>query len=112
MQFVHDDPGFVVCISGRIGGSDLPDLRQALLFAIELGTGDLVLDIDGVSVAEVTVLGLMIEGHRRAERAGRRLVLHNVPPDLDRLLRRTKLGRMLYREESQARLPLTQQQPA
>lgn len=96
MQISVDDPGVRLRITGRIAGRDLPDARQQVLAAVDSGCGELLLDVTGVVVTERAVLGLLLEAHRRAERQGRVFVLANVPPELDRLLRRTRLGRVLH----------------
>ncbi|MGP4089873.1 hypothetical protein ACTWQJ_36350, partial [Streptomyces sp. KR55] len=43
----------------------------------------------------VTGLGVIMGAHRRAGRCGRRLVLRDVPPQMQRLLVATRLHRVL-----------------
>lgn len=97
MEFDQPLPGKRLRISGRVRIADIPDMRAPLLASVDLGTGDLELDVAGVVVTDLAVLGLLLELHRRAGRRGRRLLLDNVPGDLDRLLRRSGVDRILNR---------------
>jgi anti-anti-sigma factor len=88
-------PGAYVALAGRLHAPTVPDVRAALQSAIDEGAGDLVIDLAGVELLDATGLGVLVGAHRRAERAGRRLVLRRVPPRLDRLLLATRLHRVL-----------------
>lgn len=83
-------------IVGRFTHCGVADARAELLDAVNSGAGDLEVDLDGVAVTDRTVLGLLLEVHHRAERSERRLVLVNVSADVDRLLRRCGLARVLH----------------
>lgn len=63
--------------------------------AVDEGRGDLVIDLSGLESWDATGLGVIVGTHRRAGRSGRRLVLRNVPPQLQRLLVATRLHRVL-----------------
>jgi len=88
-------PGAVMSLTGRLGAATVADVRIALAEAIERGSGDLVLELSGVELVDATGLGVLVGTHRRADRAGRRLVLRGVPERIDRLLFATRLHRVL-----------------
>ena len=88
-------PGMLVALSGRLSAATVADVRQALTDAISAGVGDLVVDLARTELVDATGLGLLVGTHRRADRAGRRLVLRSVPERIDRLLTATKLHRVL-----------------
>ena len=92
---VEEDPGRLVRLRGRLDVHSVPDIREALHRAVDGGTGDLHADLDGVHIADATGLGVLVGAHRRAQRRGRRLVLEDVPAPVLRLLRVTKLHRVL-----------------
>src|SRR5437588_7139154 len=68
-------PGAYVALSGRLGATTVADVRTVLADAVERGVGDLVVDLRGVVLVDATGLGVLVGTHRRADRAGRRLVL-------------------------------------
>jgi anti-anti-sigma factor len=88
-------PGCLLALHGRLSGTSVGDVRTALADAIEIGVDDIVIDMSGVELMDATGLGVLVGSHRRAERMGRRLVLHNVPQRIDRLLLATRLHRVL-----------------
>lgn len=92
--------GVLLALSGRLGATTVADVRNALAHAIERGTGDLVVDLHGVELVDATGLGVLVGAHRRADRAGRRLVVRNVPERIDRLLVATRLHRVLCIDRS------------
>lgn len=98
MHVVTDNGFEQVTIEGRLDVHSVPDVRTALHEAIDRGRGDLVVDLSDVEVSDATGLGVLIGAHRRARRAGRRMVLHGVPPRLSRLLLATRLHRVLVVE--------------
>jgi len=87
--------GQVVHLSGRLDVHTVPDVRAALHAALDAGSGDLVAHLAGAVVADATGLGVLVGAHRRAQRLGRRLVLDDVPLPVLRLLRATRLHRVL-----------------
>ena len=89
-------PGATVALSGRLGATTVADVRKALADAIELGAGDLVVDLHEVDLVDATGLGVLVGAHRRADRVGRRLVLRRIPERIDRLLVATRLHRVLF----------------
>jgi len=88
-------PGALVALSGRLGATTVADVRAVLADAVERGVGDLVVDLRGVVLVDATGLGVLVGTHRRADRAGRRLVLQMIPDRIDRLLVATRLHRVL-----------------
>lgn len=93
IEVVH--PGCLIALRGRLSSSSVGDVRTALSDAIEAGVDDMIVDMSGVELMDATGLGVLVGCHRRAERAGRRLVLHNVPERIERLLLATRLHRVL-----------------
>ena len=88
-------PGCAVALSGRLGAATVADVRAVLTDAVDGGVGDLLVDLAGVELVDATGLGVLVGTHRRADRAGRRLVLTSVPPRIERLLLATRLHRVL-----------------
>ena len=88
-------PGCAVALSGRLGAATVADVRAALTEAVDAGVGDLLVDLAGVELVDATGLGVLVGTHRRADRAGRRLVLTSVTPRIERLLLATRLHRVL-----------------
>lgn len=84
-----------LALLGRLDVRAAADARLALAAAVDDGSGDLVLDLAAVEAVDTTGLGVLVGAHRRAGRSGRTLVLHDVPPPVERLLRRTRLDRVL-----------------
>lgn len=96
MQIAYLRLGTGLKVSGRVGGANVADLRQELLSGVEKTTGDFTLDVQGLIVTDRCVLGTVLEAHRRAERQERKLLLVNVSAELGRMLRRTRLDRILH----------------
>lgn len=90
--------GQVIVLDGDLDTGSAPELRRTLHAAIDRADADLVIDLRHVRAVDATGLGLLLGAHRRATRAGRRLVLRAVPPTLGRLLARTRLHRILHVE--------------
>lgn len=95
-------PGHVLVLSGRLDVHAAADARLELADAVDTGDGDLVLDLVALEGVDPTGLGVLVGAHRRAGRLGRTLVLRDTPPALDRLLRRTRLDRVLCQTMSSA----------
>ncbi|MFI9270375.1 STAS domain-containing protein [Kitasatospora sp. NPDC052896] len=84
-----------LAVEGRLDVRTAADARARLHQAVDSGAGDLVLDLSGLESWDATGLGVIMGTHRRAGRLGRRLVLRDVPPQLQRLLVATRLHRIL-----------------
>ncbi|WP_049578184.1 STAS domain-containing protein [Streptomyces sp. SBT349] len=82
-------------VGGRLDVRSAADARLALHRAVDAGDGDLVLDLKDLDSWDATGLGVIMGTHRRAGRCGRRLVLRDVPPRMQRVLVATRLHRIL-----------------
>ena len=100
---VEEEPGGLVLVSGRLDVHSVPEVRAALHAAVDRGSGTLVVSLDGVVVADATGLGVLLGAHRRAQRAGRELVLRDVPHPAMRLVRVMRLHRVLHVDGERAR---------
>lgn len=89
-------------IQGRFDGATVADVRPRLYAAIELGSGDLVVDLSEVETIDVIGLGVLVGARRAAARAGRRMVLRAVPPWMVRMLATMGLHRVLAVEPARA----------
>ncbi|MGI4895560.1 MAG: STAS domain-containing protein [Janthinobacterium lividum] len=92
---VEEVVGHVLRVSGRLDVHSVPDVRSALHRAVDAGVGELVVLVDDIVVGDATGLGVFLGAHRRAQRSGRRLVLRGVPLPALRLLRVTRLHRVM-----------------
>jgi anti-anti-sigma factor len=84
-----------LAVGGRLDVRSAADARTVLHSAVDSGRGDLVLDLTELDSWDATGLGVIMEAHRRAGRANRRLVLRGVPPQMERLLIAIRLHRIL-----------------
>jgi len=97
-------------VAGRLDVHTVAEVRLALHDILDRGTGDLLIHLAEAEVRDATGLGVIVGVHHRARRMGRRLVLVNVSPRLDRLLRSSRLHRVLARgpdEGAATVVPLT-----
>ncbi len=95
MQIDVRECGRVVALTGRLDVASVADVRLALHAAVDDGAGDLVLDLSAVDGIDSSGIGVLVGAHRRAGRAGRRLVVAASPPPVLRMLRLTRLDRVL-----------------
>ncbi|MDR3033027.1 MAG: STAS domain-containing protein [Kitasatospora sp.] len=93
MRITGDHTG--LAIEGRLDVRSAADARALLHAAVDGGEGDLVLDLGHLEFWDATGLGVIMGTHRRAGRAGRRLVLREVPVQLQRVLVAPRLHRIL-----------------
>lgn len=89
----------VVHIGERLDAGTVAEVRPRLHEAVDMGEGDLIVDLTPLEMIDATGLGVLVGTHRRALRAGRHLVLRGVPPRVMRLLAVTRLHRVLRVEE-------------
>jgi len=87
--------GALIALVGRLDVHAAADVRMALVDAVSAASGDLVLDLSRLAALDATGLGVLVGVHRQSQRAGRVLVLRDVPPVVARLLFRTRLDRVL-----------------
>ena len=102
--------GQEVTVSGRLDVTSVDEVRQALYDILDRGAGDLLVHLAQAEVHDAAGLGVIVGIHHRARRVGRLLVLVDVSPRLDRLLRASRLHRVLARGsggDPPNRLPFT-----
>jgi anti-anti-sigma factor len=87
--------GSEIEVAGRLDGRNAPVARAVLHSTIDEGEGDVLVHLGGLDIWDASGLGVIVGAHRRAQQAGRRLVLTDVPPRQLRLLRATRLHRVL-----------------
>jgi len=87
--------GCEIALIGRLDVHAVTDVRAMLQAAVDAGSGDLVVDVSGVELVDITGLGVLVGADRRAKLAGRRMVLQGAGSRLLRLLRATGLHRVL-----------------
>jgi anti-anti-sigma factor len=110
----EDSAGQRISLSGRVDVTTVADLRSVLHNAIDSGNGDLRVDVSSLELVDAAGLGVLLGAHRRAQRAGRALVLMGVSDDLARLLFKTRLYRVLNvdREQPPVVISLPDARPA
>jgi anti-sigma B factor antagonist len=91
--------GHELALSGRIDVQNAGDIRDALHAALQAGTGDLFVDVSQVDLVDATGLGVLVGAHRRARQLDRRVVLTAASPRFMRILRMTRLHRVLIVED-------------
>lgn len=84
-----------VRLAGFLDVRGVAEARAALAQRMEVGDGDVVVDVTDLVALDATGLALLVAAHRRAMVQGRRLVLDGVRPPLARLLAVTRLNRVL-----------------
>jgi len=89
--------GQEVAVSGRLDVNTVSEVRLALHDILDRGSGDLLIHLADAEVHDATGLGVIVGIHHRAHGVGRRLVLVDVSPRLERLLRASRLHRVLAR---------------
>jgi anti-anti-sigma factor len=94
--------GCELALTGRLDVTTAADVRLALAAQVPQGQGELVLDLTALELVDTTGLGVLVGAHRRAGRAGRTLVLRDVPAPVGRLLFLTRLDRVLRTRRSSA----------
>ena len=90
--------GQEVTVLGRLDVNSVAEVRWALREILDRGAGDLLVHLAEAEVHDASGLGMIVGAHHRARVLGRRLVLVDVSPRLDRLLRASRLHRVLARE--------------
>jgi anti-anti-sigma factor len=90
----------VFALTGCLDVHAAADARLLLADAVDNGDGELILDLAALEAVDATGLGVLVGAHRRAQRAGRTLVLEDVQPTVGRILFVTKLDRVLQTRRS------------
>jgi anti-anti-sigma factor len=85
--------GEELVLSGRLDSRAAARAREVLHDAVDEGQGDLLLHVAGLEIWDSVGMGVLVGVQRRSRRTGRRLVLTEVPPRQERLLRVTRLSR-------------------
>ena len=96
VRVLSTERGQEVYLEGRMDVRCAPDVRLALHSVIASGSGDLFVHLGDVEIGDATGLGVLVECHRRAVREGRRLVVASITPRTERLLRASRLHRVLH----------------
>jgi anti-anti-sigma factor len=91
-------PGAEVDLLGRLDVKTASTVREMLHACVDEGEGDLLLHVGSLEIWDSAGLGVLVGAHRRARRAGRRIVLTEVPPRHLRLLKATRLHRLFVVE--------------
>lgn len=94
--------GADVVLSGRLDSRSAPVARALLHEIIGSGEGDLLLHVADLEIWDASGLGVLVGAHRLARQRGRRIVLAEVPPRELRLLRATRLHRLITLEPAVA----------
>jgi anti-anti-sigma factor len=87
--------GMELAVIGELNVHTVADVRAALSAAIDDGVGDLILHLGGAEIGDATGLGVIVGAHQRALRASRRLVLADASLRMERLMRATRLHRVI-----------------
>lgn len=87
--------GGEVRLAGRLDARTAPIARAVLHTAVTEGEGDLLVRVGDLEIWDAIGMAVLVGTHTRARRAGRRLVLVDVPPRQVRLFQATPVGRML-----------------
>jgi anti-sigma B factor antagonist len=94
--------GDEVLLSGQLDARAAAEVRDTLHAVLGAGTGRLVVDLSELELLDATGLGVLVGAHRRARLDGRELVLRGTPVRIVRLLRRTRLDRVITLEPALA----------
>jgi anti-anti-sigma factor len=84
-----------VTVTGCLDVRTTPDVRARLHDAIDCGTGPVHVHLADAEIGDATGLGVLVGAHARARRAGRDFVLVDTSERTDRLLRASRLNRVL-----------------
>lgn len=91
-------PGTEIDLVGRLDVRTASTVRETLRAFVDQGEGDLLVHVGSLEIWDAAGLGVLVGAHRRARRAGRRIVLTEVPPRHLRLLKATRLHRLFVVE--------------
>jgi anti-anti-sigma factor len=92
-------PGEELVLAGRLDAHSAAMARTTLQAAVDAGSGRLVLHVPDLEIWDGAGLGVLVGLCRRARRSGRGVVLADVSARELRLLRATRVTRMLQVRE-------------
>jgi len=101
---VLDDDRHLVAVRGDLDLHTAPELREALIRAIDEGRTRLVVDLTETSYMDSSGLTALVVAHKRVRNRGGQLVVVNVDPSIGRTFEITGLHLLfpLVRERSEA----------
>lgn len=85
----------VVVIRGRIDAHTVGEIRDCLHEVVDHGVGPIRICVTDAEIGDSVGLGMLVGAHARARRAGRTLTLSEISARTDRLLRASRLNRVL-----------------
>ncbi|GMA20265.1 STAS domain-containing protein [Arsenicicoccus piscis] len=88
-------PGQEVLVRGRLDVRSVAEVRDALHRVLLSGRGDLLIHLAEAEVHDSSGLAVVVSVHRRAVALERRLVVVDATPRLERLVRGSRLHRVL-----------------
>ncbi len=88
----------VVHLAGELDLAVRADVARRLAGVLSEGAGKVVIDLREVSFCDSSGLGALLDARRAAADAGVAMVLRDVPPAVDRLLKLTDVDGWLRRE--------------
>ena len=111
MRFSPENEGdlLILRLEGQLmGGSEAEQMRETILSAIEQGTVQILLDMEGVSWINSSGLGILIAAHMAARKKGGALKLMKVSNRIESILNVTRLSTIfeVYPGEDAARRSL------
>ena len=94
---VHLADGMLVRLGGTLSGSQLPELRDALLAPLDEGCRDVVVDAGEVDDVDDDAIAVLIAADEWASHAGARLLLSRTTPVVEQALADLGFGDRLQR---------------
>jgi len=91
----QSDGRTIVSVGGEIDVYTAPKLRDVISELVAEGNYHLTIDLEKVDFLDSTGLGVLVGAYRRARQRGRSLVLTGVRQREARVLRRTRLDRLI-----------------
>jgi anti-anti-sigma factor len=95
-----------ILLAGRLDARAAGPVRDTLHAVLAAGSGRLVVDLSEVELVDATGLGVLVGAHRRARLDGGELVLRGTTPRVARLLRLTRLDRVITLEPALSPVPV------
>ena len=86
----------VIAPEGNIVASMAEPFRQRLKDALDREGASLTIDCSGVTMIDSVGIGLLIAAHNSLDKAGGRLALRDVSPEIGKLLRAMRLDKHFH----------------